>query len=98
AGNRPGGAAGPDLQRAGVDGRAAGVGVGPGQGQGAGPELGQGAGAGDDPAEGDVVGPVEGEGGVVDDVAGDGPGGPAGPDLQRAGADRRAADESVGPG
>ena len=62
-----------------------------GEGRGAGPGLGERAGAADHAAKGERVAAVEDQRAVVDDVAGDAAGRAAIADLQRAGADRRAA-------
>ena len=98
AGDAAGGAAVADLQRAGADRRAAGVGVGAGEDRGAGPDLGERAGAADHAGIGQRVAAVEHQRGVVDDVADDTAGGAAVADLQRPRADRRAAGIGVGAG
>jgi len=88
---------GADDQRPRVDRRAPGVSAVPGQRQRACATLGDRADAADHAGIGQGAGAVEHQRGVVDDVAYDAAGG-AIADLQRAGADRRAADVGVGTG
>ena len=92
------GAAVAELQRAGADRRAAGIGVGAGEDRGSGPDLGERAGAADHAGKGHRVAAVEDRARVVDDVADDAAGGAAIADLQRPGADRRGAGIGVGAG
>ena len=85
------------LQGPAADRRGSAVAVGPRQRQRARADLGQRPGAADRAAKGQIVTAVECERRVIDDIADDRPGGPAAPDLQRPGADRRAAAVGVGP-
>ena len=82
---------GGDGYRAGVEHRAAKIGVRAGKGQRACAALLEAARAADDAAEGDRVRPVEGQYAVVRHIAREAAGYAAVADLQRAGADRRAA-------
>ena len=97
AGDRARRAAIADLQGgAGVDRRAARIGVGAGKDQGSRAGLRQRARAADRPRIGHAVAAVEGERAVVGDIAADRAGGSASAHLQRAGADGRAACVGIG--
>ena len=96
--DRPGGAAVTDLQGAGGDRGAAGIGVGPRQRRGAGTALLHRAAARDVAAERPGAGAIEEKTAVIGDVAGNRSSGAAVTDLQRAAADRGAAGIGVGPG
>jgi len=86
-----GGGAVADAQRAGGDGRDAGVTVRAGESEDVGAELGHGARTRDRPGEDQRVGAIKDEGGAVDHVAGQGPGRGAVADPQGARGHRGAA-------
>ena len=98
AGDRARGAAAAQLQCAGSDRSATAIGVGAGERRRAGADLTERAAARNIAGECDGIGPIDRERGIVGDVAGDRTGGAAAAQLQRTGADRRAATIGIGAG
>src|SRR5207245_1806098 len=98
AGDRAGGAAVAQLQDAGRDGRAAGVGVGTGQAEGARTKLVQSAGTADDVGVDGRIGAVEHQRRIVSYVARHRTGGSTIAELQGAGRDGGVARVHIGAG